>query len=276
MRTFCLFVATLLLAPTLAWAQAVDAGPDPDGGAVMDGGGTPDAGDNCGPITPEGECQGSEVVYCNEGTVERIDCAMDYDPPAACVLIEASYGVDCAVATGDGCLYLDENDDYVQTFCQGTGAGCVETPNDVTCAPGVGACTETDIDHCRGDRLITDCLINQPYVIDCAAYGGTCSEGACRGVPTGSFCDPTLIQCADGNDCLPSTLDPQVYQCQARAAPDAGIAADAGTGGGTDAGPSPAPKQEEDSGCSASGRSSASGWWVALGVLGWWRRRQRG
>lgn len=209
------FALSLLLAPTIAWAQAADGGTNPDA-ADPDAGsgdaGAPDAGGGCGAITLEGECQGSEVVYCNEGVVERIDCATEYDPPAMCGEVDPSYGVDCLLAEGEGCLFLDENDDYVQAFCQGVGAGCVETPNEVICEANVGACTPAQVDRCVGDRLMTDCLINQPYFVDCAQYGGVCREGACREVPAGSFCDPSLILCDDNSECRPSALDPDYFQ----------------------------------------------------------------
>lgn len=270
------FALSLLLAPTIAWAQAADGGTNPDA-ADPDAGsgdaGAPDAGGGCGAITLEGECQGSEVVYCNEGVVERIDCATEYDPPAMCGEVDPSYGVDCLLAEGEGCLFLDENDDYVQAFCQGVGAGCVETPNEVICEANVGACTPAQVDRCVGDRLMTDCLINQPYFVDCAQYGGVCREGACREVPAGSFCDPSLILCDDNSECRPSALDPDYFQCMARSAPDAG-AGDNDAGVTVDAGDN-SPPAKEDSGCRAIGLRGG-GWWPALGLaLLYFGRRRR-
>jgi MYXO-CTERM domain-containing protein len=276
-KLFPCLALSLLLPASTAWAQAADGGTNPDAAdpdsGVEDAGaadtgaadtGAPDAGGGCGPITLEGECQGSEVVYCNEGVVERIDCATEYDPPAMCGEVDPSYGVDCLLAQGEGCLFIDENGDYVQSFCQGPGAGCVETPNEVTCEANLGACVEADIDRCVGNRLMTDCLINQPYFIDCAEYGGICSEGACRQVPAGSFCDPSLILCDDNSECRPGTLDPDFYQCVARSAPDAGTA-DGDAGVVADSGTN-APAPEEDSGCRATG-AGRGGWWPALAML---------
>ena len=139
----------------------------------------------------------------------------------------------------------------------------MEAPNEVTCEVNVGACTEADVDRCVGDRLMTDCLINQPYFIDCAQYGGVCREGACREVPAGTFCDPSLILCDDNSECRPGALDPDYFQCVARAAPDAGTA-DNDAGVGVDSGSNP--PAEEDSGCRATGQGGG-GWWPALGLL---------
>jgi uncharacterized protein (TIGR03382 family) len=212
-------------------------------------------------------------------TVETIVCT-DIDPTSRCALISADYGVDCAYPTGTECLAVDEEDNLFQYFCLGTGGGCVETKDEAICAQNVGPCTVDQVGTCTGDNLLFDCLETQPWVVDCASFGGNCSTGACRELELGAYCDSLQFFCKSSdlcfqNTCAPNLLDGGVY--------DSGIVpADAGDGvpSRMDAGVSNNNNNnnnnnsEEDDGCSSTGPSTGAALLFSLLALGVIARRR--
>lgn len=203
-----------------------------------------DAGTNgCGAVTEQGFCTGDTLTYCDvdSSTVVVVDCATELGGMATCIEIDPVYGVDCAAAGGEECVVEDEEGNLFTLFCQGTNAGCLDTVSTSSCAPNIGPCVEADIGGCDGTRLMLDCAINQPWLLDCAAVGATCDEtsSACVGVPEGGLCDDQTLVCAAGfvcnqnNECAVPTADAGVADSGANDAagpPDTGVRADAGVG----------------------------------------------
>jgi len=227
-------LAVLLCSPALAFAQAVDGSADrpvpaTDGGAPVPP--PPPLGDAgmagaCGAVTFEGECNGTTLLYCDDqATPEElitVDCTTELDTAATCIIVSPKYGADCAAATGHECIFVDENSDLIQGFCQGTGAGCVETATTSRCVTNE-ACVEADIATCRGDRAVLDCNNGQPWLEDCVSFGGTCGNGVCIGIPQGGFCGDGLecaagLECNDEGECDQPAADAGVMT-QADAAP---------------------------------------------------------
>jgi hypothetical protein len=225
----------LCFLPSLAFAQ--------DGGLMPDSGTLP-----CNGITQAGECQGNVVVYCDEenDVLLEIDCVAEYGDVAVCLEIEPEYGVDCALASGEACIYEDENGDFGTFYCQGTGAGCLENPTTAECQASLGACTEAEI-----------------------AYQGTCVGNHCE-VPSGA-CDDDVLVCEPGKIC-----DEALFICVTDPDHDAGVgtSADAGTGGTGDSGQ--AGKEEKD-GCTCALGTRPGASYLLLLVAAWFivRRRER-
>lgn len=210
-------LSPLLLLSSVAWAQVPDAGMAPA----------------CGMVTPEGECDGNTVRYCDETAtppaLTTYDCTVEFDPAAICQTINAEYGVDCAMPTGGECVFTDPDDNLIQAFCQGRGAGCVETATRSMCVTGTSTCTVDDVGTCAGDRAIVDCAEGQGWYLDCPSFGATCRDGACVGVPEGG-------SCGDGLECAASLMCSDEFECVAAVGPDAGTPmSDAGSTSGPDA-----------------------------------------
>lgn len=259
MRSSIAIALASLLLPSAALAGGVpDAGPEDSGTGA------------CGTVTPEGFCSGAVLTYCDTdtSTVVVIDCA-EGDPTTTCIEIDPTYGVDCAAAVGAECLFEDQNGDFFSLFCQGTNAGCAEGLLSANCVENVGPCTDDSVGTCVGDRLVVECVINQPYMFACDAFGGTCSGGTCVGATEGNPCSREIL-CAEGLDCVND-------ECTARAdagvlpdsgTPDAGAGSadataglfDTGVGGPRDGGTAEA----EDDGCGCSSTSRRSGTGAAL------------
>jgi MYXO-CTERM domain-containing protein len=274
MRLYAWVPAPFLLLSSMAWAQVPDAGMAPA----------------CGMVTPEGECDGNTVRYCDETAtppaLTTYDCTIDFDPAAICQTISAEYGVDCAMPTGGECVFTDPDDNLVQVFCQGRGAGCVETSTGSACVTGTSTCTVDDVGTCAGQRALVDCAEGQGWYLDCPSFGATCSDGACVGVPEGGTC-------GDGLECAATLMCSDEFECVAPMVADAGTTgSDAGSTSGADA---TAPRADastsptdaglaradaanssgggagttDSSGCSTtSGASAASGLVSALLLLG--------
>lgn len=246
----------------------------------------------CGSVTFEGECNGAVLSYCDpdDEVLIVVDCAEELDERATCIEVDKDYGADCAMAVGQACLF-DFGGELVQMFCQGARAGCLETDTDAICVENVGPCTEDDIYTCSGNRLVWDCSVNQPHLIDCAAFGGTCGDTVCENIPEGSFCEEDVLICAAGLECGPQGLCVPGAGTDAGVRPDAaqpgdsGVApADAGVvadGGSTaDAGPRAPSEPRDESGCgcrssSGGGFAGALGLLALVGLLGTRRKRDR-
>lgn len=265
-----------LLIPGIVYGEAgvpFDSGPDagtdtgttPDTGPMMDGGEPP----FCEGLTAEAVCEGDTRAYCDEALqiAVREDCTMRFSG-GRCVLIEAADGSDCAAPEGAACLEQQGNA-LVQVFCQGSNAGCIETPQGATCATNVGTCSGQQQDRCEGDRLVTGCHVNQPYMLDCTAFGGSCdaSVSACVGLSSGVFCDGLTLRCRDGLVCGPLGLCVESTSSQ----PDAGGSASADASTNNGGGPG-----GDDSSCRAVAMSdSALGLGVVMLGMAFARRRRR-
>jgi hypothetical protein len=236
--SFVLCLGSLVLIACPPDEPSVDGGVDAgDGDGDEDAGAGVDAGpEGCGDVTPQGECDGTVVTYCEQGvTPEEVisyDCGdRDFypDESTTCSEVTAEYGVDCTVAAGGTCGYFDENDDFVWIFCRGDEPACLETSTTIACIENAGTCDDEAAPTCDGDLLSLACAATQPYVVDCASYGGSCDDAqdACTGLPAGATCDDAVLVCADGLDC-------QVGVCVLVEQPDAGPGDD--DGGSADAG----------------------------------------
>lgn len=173
--------------------------PDDDAGVV-------DAGVvGCGDVTAEGFCEADILTYCDVEADELVvvDCADAFPArEATCTDISVAYGSDCAVAVGEDCLL----EDGTILFCQGTNPGCLDNITGFACTTGLGPCTDADEGTCDGDLLLSVCNVNQPFTVDCASYGGVCSDAqnACV-MDAGEFCDGVDFQCAAGLTCTDNT-----------------------------------------------------------------------
>lgn len=181
--------------------------PSPDAG-VPDGAGTEPG---CGDVTVQGFCAGDTLTYCDEGAepgeaddeVVVVNCQTAYpERETTCIEVTDAYGSDCAVELSGDCLL----DDGTILFCQGADPGCLDDRSGFTCTEGLGPCTSADEGRCFEERLLSVCVVNQPFVVDCPSYGGTCSgaEGACR-MPAGALCDGIDFICAAGLTCTNGT-----------------------------------------------------------------------
>lgn len=182
----------VLLAPLGCPAPA----PLDDGGVIDDAG----AGE-CDGVTAEGFCEGDTLTYCDVDADEviTVDCADQLSPrDATCIEVNPTYGSDCAVAVGEDCLL----DDGTILFCQGTDPGCLDSVTGFACTEDLGPCTEAEEGTCDGDLLLSVCVVDQPFVVDCASYGGACSEAeeACV-MDAGELCDDVDFVCGPGLTC---------------------------------------------------------------------------
>lgn len=164
--------------------------------------------DGCGPITHFGECNGTSLTYCEaEGTaaerVVTVDCAATFPGSrGTCALVDATYGNDCVVLTGDVCEFDNELSRPVYALCDGRAAGCIydETAGEAICQVDVGPCTPATAGQsyaptCLGGVLAFDCRVNQPVGYDCAGAGGTCNRGTCEDLPEGARCNEQDLLC---------------------------------------------------------------------------------
>lgn len=238
-----LVVSSLVLLGCPADEPALDGGIN-DAGTVDagNGNGGEDAGQSgCGDISAEGECEENVVAFCDTVNDEVIsyDCgdrALFPNATTQCVEVTEDYGVDCTVAPGEECAYFDDDGEFVWVLCRGTEPACLETADAFECTENAGTCDDTDIDTCDGDTLTWSCAASQPFLIDCATYGGSCSAaaGACVDLPAGQICDDELYQCAAGLDCQEGVCVTVGEDDAGTSDDDAGTEADAGAN--TDAG----------------------------------------
>lgn len=173
-----------------------------------------DAGPSC--TYPEaGECDGDTLNFCNaDGEDETIDCA-GYDVAATCGEVNADWGNDCIVASGDECEASSGADEVIALPCAGTEPGCLDNDDNAgtwMCTDNAGTCTGTEDNECVGDTFVYACIADsQPWGVDCASYGGTCGEAngntGCQ-MATGGFCDDVDLFCSDGSTCGADFLCP--------------------------------------------------------------------
>ena len=181
--------------------------------------GTIDIG--CGNVSEQGYCNGTvaEDCYANDlvdaGTaIIEQDCATTVAgaPPLVCGVVSSDYleyGVACLAQPSNPCAFQDAAGNTVLTACAGDGGmACLlqDTPNGSACTPGFQPYAfEADgglqQPYCVNDALVVSGVYDQPAAIDCASYGGQCSDGGCVGIPSGRLCDNTLLTCAAGLFC---------------------------------------------------------------------------
>lgn len=219
MQLTTIFVLAPMLAH-LAPAQARDSGVRRDAG-----------GADCG-VSPQGQCNGTVLTTCNaNGQAEMIDCAMNA-PGAICTPISAAAGNDCQYPPGAACLLVDDMGSVYNAFCQGTRAGCVAVAEGTRCVENVGPCTAADEETCTGNRLLHTCSEGQPLIVDCAAFGGACSNGACANLGRGAPCDD-ILACVPGVGCTDNYCGGPPADA---GRPDSGGAGSDGGPSGSDAG----------------------------------------
>lgn len=157
----------------------------------------------CGTVTVQGECQGNTLRFCNEQAAPpelvTLDCSTTV-PQAMCQLVNSNWGYDCVAPTGGACVYQNAMGTNSVVFCAGTTGGCVLGTGAATCQTGVASCVDTDVDTCVQNRLVLLCAGGQSTVLDCAAFGGSCSGTQCIGATAGMPC-ASNIQCASGLTC---------------------------------------------------------------------------
>lgn len=162
----------------------------------------------CGTVTVQGECQGNTLRFCNEQAAPpelvTLDCSTTV-PQAMCQLVNSNWGYDCVAPTGGACVYQNAMGGNSVVFCAGATGGCVLGAGPATCQTGVASCVDTDVNTCVQNRLVLLCAGGQAAVLDCAAFGGSCSGTQCIGATAGSPCGAN-IQCASGLTCDSSSM----------------------------------------------------------------------
>lgn len=168
-------------------------------------------GEPCGAITAEGECQGTEAVFCNtqNSTLVRVQCADlagDGSIPAAACEVYPNYGSWCAFNDGDPCAFQTQDGTPIYFACATDTSGCV----DGQCAAGTGACTpDTDPQNptvacLDGGSLQVGCQPwSQPAVYTCAGISAnsTCANDVCGNVGSGDPCADGVAECGGGLTC---------------------------------------------------------------------------
>jgi MYXO-CTERM domain-containing protein len=191
MQVRMILVSSLLFAAGAAVAQPVV----PCEGAASNGGN----------LTEEGECDGTDAIFCGQdGNVVRIPCAALFDgaPVGTCEVYPA-FGSWCAFSDGDACGFQAENGN--QFFaCATDTSGCVNG----VCTPNVGACTPSANGQqqpltCANDTQVnTGCAPWAQSVILGCGEGLTCEgAGVCSGASEGGQCLTGVVECADGLSC---------------------------------------------------------------------------
>ena len=249
-------------AGTDAGTPADDAGAPADAGTPPDDAGTPpedagapdDAGvapDPCEGLTIQGECNGTQLRYCQDDAIVEVECdTLNGQAPAGtatCGEIDAEWGFDCKLVDGEAC----QGDNFV-AFCQ-DGSGCtIDLDAETATCTDVGTCTPDDnFDPvCDGDHLTLDCNRGQPYGLICPE-GSTCGNGACNDIAEGGPCDGDVLLCADGLTC-------QAGECS-RATPS--------PEGEPDGEPDTNEPDTTDDGCESSAVPSRSAPLLSLGLL---------
>ena len=172
----------------------------------------PDPVEECGDITFQGECEGTVVRWCQDGALSEIDCAEFFQQgqTGSCELFTDDFGYFCAAQAGEICLSEGN-----PLLCAGDGpAGC--SINDLTVADG-SACVAfeadcvspedpaTFTDYCEGELAVIGCNVDQPIAYNCAAFTGSCTDGACVNIEPGGPCFDDGPACAPGLTCEGAT-----------------------------------------------------------------------
>jgi hypothetical protein len=224
-------------------------------------------GEACGDVTFQGECQGNTAVWCDEGTLGRVDCTgfVPEGNTGTCEFINDDFGFWCTTAENDPC-YFTGDDGPVTFLCAGDDPACVLSTEGSACLTNIGTCSDDD-EGCYDDtNILLGCGQEQPILYNCDSNGGTCDDGGddpiCVDIPEAEECIDGLLECADGLACEGQT-DTEPGTCvedAPDAGPDAG-SADSGEisgDGGTDAGETPGDGEADAGGPDAGGRDGGS------------------
>jgi hypothetical protein len=156
----------------------------------------------CG-LPSAGSCEGDTYRFCEGLEVVDLDCA---STGGRCATISGSSFVSCLQPLGARCRTVVPHGNHSHLlfqFCEGATSGCLQDREDGRCVGDLGSCVESDIDRCRGERIIANCRAGQPIAIDCASLGARCDESAraCVGVALGAPCDRVRRRCGEGARC---------------------------------------------------------------------------
>lgn len=147
-------------------------------------------------------CQGNVLQAC-DGHTYQVDCGALGGTCGALAGVNA-----CILRAGSTCVTRIVHENHVHFLplpCAEANTACVQSPGVATCRSGHAACTPGEVGVCRGNVLLAYCTDErQPIIVDCAAYGATCSDarGACVDIAVGGACDRTRKLCAAGTQCV--------------------------------------------------------------------------
>lgn len=186
---------------------------------------------DCGNVTAQGTCNGSVIQYCDTvampNVLVTIDCTAQFGQGAQCVPGTNGARATCAAPIGGPCLQLDANGSMMSIPCIGNQPGCLQNDVASACTDALGVCQPGQIGTCgANNRLMVGCRIDgQPWLLDCPAFGATCSNGACVGADRGEVCGPNVL-------CEAPLVCGRLSRCEDP--PDAGVPTvrDAGNGTG--------------------------------------------
>lgn len=166
-------------------------------------------GEACGTVTLEGECQGTDAVWCQENVLQRVACADlagDGSIPAATCEVYTGFGSWCAFNDGDPCAFQDSSGGLVAFACATDTSACV----DGNCTAGLGACTpdadpqNPTVTCLDGGNLQVGCQPwAQSFVYSCASIdaASTCASDVCGNIGDGGSCAAGVAECASGLTC---------------------------------------------------------------------------
>lgn len=178
------------------------------GAAFAQGEGEGEGEEPCGAVTAEGECDGTDAIWCDtaSGNLQRVPCGDiigDGSVVGACE-VYSGFGSWCAMSDGDACAF-QSGDQNVYFACATDSSGCVNG----VCTAGVGACTPDG-----PDQATVECLDGANIQLGCASWAqsiaigcaeidpaSTCANNACGNIGAGGTCDGEVAVCADGLTC---------------------------------------------------------------------------
>lgn len=190
---------------------------------------TPSSTDPCDGVDAVGRCNGTDIEYCENGLLFRIECAtyelLDRDgtprvQEGSC--IELDVGPRCVFQAGEWCATTSAHEVW------GCGDDTQLAPDmgcDLTsgCAPGLGTCDPGDpsyvaLPRCVGTVRVHECSsLGQPLGIDCShpSVGeGSCVDGVCVDLVEGAVCAPGVFECASGLECRLASPQAPTGTCQ--------------------------------------------------------------
>jgi MYXO-CTERM domain-containing protein len=159
-----------------------------------------------GVVTPEGECDGADAIFCQDNNVVRVPCAaVAAGAPAGVCEVYPGFGSWCAFDDGEPCIF--QIGQQRQTFaCVTDTSTCVSG----VCTAGAFACTppapnaEQDASCLDGASLSLGCTPwGQTSVLTCAGVdpASTCAGDVCANIPNGGVCADGIAECAGGLEC---------------------------------------------------------------------------
>ncbi|MBI1946018.1 MAG: hypothetical protein HYS27_09995 [Deltaproteobacteria bacterium] len=165
-------------------------------------------GEACGAVTLEGECQGTDAVWCQDNVLQRVTCADllgDGSVVGSCE-VYTGFGSWCAFNDGDPCAFQTQDGNAIYFACANDSSGCV----DGQCTAGTGACTpdadpqNPTVTCLDGGNLQIGCQPwAQAFVYTCAGISAasTCANDVCGNVGSGDPCADGIAECGGGLSC---------------------------------------------------------------------------